>query len=80
MKKEKEEKINFEENIKKLEDIVRELESGNVALDDALTKFNEAFKLSKQCDEKLNEVSEAVNKILNKDGNLEEFNPNLSDS
>ena len=80
MKKEKEEKINFEENIKKLEDIVRELESGNVALDDALTKFNEAFKLSKECDEKLNEVSEAVNKILNKDGNLEEFNPNLSDS
>lgn len=80
MKKEKDEKINFEENIKKLEDIVRELESGNVALDDALTKFNEAFKLSKECDEKLNEVSEAVNKILNKDGNLEEFNPNLSDS
>ncbi len=77
MKEDKKEKINFEENIKKLEDIVRELESGNVALDDALSKFNEAFKLSKECDEKLNEVSEAVNKILNRDGNLEEFNPNL---
>ena len=37
-------------------------------------KFNEAFKLSKECDEKLKEVSESVNKILNKDGNLEEFN------
>ena len=69
----KEEKVSFEENIKKLEAIVRELESGNVALDDALNKFNEAFKLSKECDEKLNEVSESVNKILNKDGNLEEF-------
>ncbi len=77
MKKEKEEKINFEENIKKLEEIVRELESGNVALDDALKKFNEAFELSKECDKKLKEVSESVNKILNKDGNLEEFNPNL---
>lgn len=73
MKKEEKEKINFEENIKKLENIVRELESGNVALDDALLKFNEAFKLSKECDEKLNEVNESVNKILNKDGNLEEF-------
>ncbi len=73
MKKEEKEKINFEENIKRLEEIVRELESGNVALDDALTKFNEAFKLSKECDEKLNEVTESVNKILNKDGNLEEF-------
>ena len=43
----KKDKINFEDNIKKLETIVRELESGNVALDDALEKFNEAFKISK---------------------------------
>ena len=70
---EEEKKINFEENIKKLETIVHELESGNVPLDDALAKFNEAFKLSKECDEKLNEVSESVNKILNKDGTLTEF-------
>jgi len=70
---EKKEKINFEENIKKLEAIVNELESGNVPLDDALNKFNEAYKLSKECDTKLKEVSESVNKILNKDGNLEEF-------
>ena len=66
-------KINFEENIKKLESIVRELESGNVPLDDALDKFNVAFKLSKECDDKLKSVSEAVNKILNKEGNLEDF-------
>ena len=45
MKKDEKENINFEENIKKLENIVRELESGNVTLDDALNKFNEAFKL-----------------------------------
>lgn len=69
----KKEKVNFEENISKLENIVRELESGNVALDDALDKFNEAFKISRECDEKLKEVSESLNKVLNKDGNLEEF-------
>ena len=69
----KKDKINFEENIKKLETIVRELESGDVALDDALDKFNEAFKISKECDEKLKEVTESLNKVLNKDGNLEEF-------
>ena len=66
-------KINFEENIKKIEEIVRELESGNVPLDDALNKFNEAFKLSKECDDKLKEVNESLNKILNKDGSLKEF-------
>ncbi len=69
----KKDKINFEDNIKKLETIVRELESGDVALDDALEKFNEAFKISKECDEKLKEVTESLNKVLNKDGNLEEF-------
>ena len=69
----KKDKVNFEENISKLENIVRELESGNVALDDALEKFNEAFKISKECDEKLKEVSDSLNKVLNKDGNLEEF-------
>lgn len=65
--------INFENNIKKLEEIVRELESGNVPLDDALNKFNEAYKLSRECDDKLKEVSNSLNKVLNKDGNLEEF-------
>ncbi len=69
----KKDKINFEDNITKLETIVRELESGNVALDDALDKFNEAFKISKECDAKLKEVSDSLNKVLNKDGNLEEF-------
>lgn len=69
----KEKKVNFEENISKLESIVHELESGNVPLDDALLKFNEAFTLSRECDAKLKEVSESVNKILTKEGNLEEF-------
>ena len=69
----KKDKINFEDNITKLETIVRELESGNVALDDALNKFNEAFEISKECDAKLKEVSESLNKVLNKEGNLEEF-------
>lgn len=72
-KEKKEKKINFEENIKKLEEIVHELETGNVALDDALNKFNEAYKLSRECDEKLNEVNESLTKILNKDGTLDEF-------
>ena len=72
-KKDTKEKINFEENIKELEQIVHDLESGNVALDEALEKFNKAYQLSKECDTKLKEVSESVNKILTEDGKLEEF-------
>ena len=68
-----EKKINFEENIKELEQIVHDLESGNVALDEALEKFNKAYELSRECDTKLKEVSESVNKILTEEGKLEDF-------
>ena len=65
--------MNFEENIKKLENIVAELESGDVPLDDAINKYTEAMKLSKECSNKLAEVSEKVNKILSENGTLEDF-------
>ncbi|MBR3161944.1 MAG: exodeoxyribonuclease VII small subunit [Bacilli bacterium] len=65
--------MTFEEKIKKLESIVNELESGEVNLDDAINKYTEAMKLSKECSLKLNEVSEKVNKILNNNGELEDF-------
>ena len=66
-------KASFEENIKKLESIVSELESGEVDLDDAINKYTEAMKLSKECSLRLNEVSEKVNKILADSGKLEDF-------
>lgn len=63
----------FEESLTELETIVKDLESGNVSLDDAITKFNEAMKIAKICNDKLNNAEESVNKILNKDGTLEDF-------
>ncbi len=69
---EKEEK-NFEESLNELEQIVKDLENGNIPLDDAINKFNEAMKIVKVCNDKLNKAEESVNKILNKDGSLEDF-------
>ena len=43
----------FENNLEKLEEIVKKLESGEVPLDDAINEFNEAMKLAKLCDDKL---------------------------
>ena len=63
----------FEEKIKELEGIVTELESGNVNLDDAISKYTKALKLSKECYDKLNEANEQVNKILLENGKLEDF-------
>jgi len=69
----KEKETSFEEKIKELEKIVVELESGNVNLDDAIEKYTKAMKLSKECSDKLTEVSETVNKILLDNGKLEDF-------
>ena len=63
----------FEDKIKRLETIVSELESGEVNLDDAIDKYTEAMKLSRECSLKLNEVSDKVSKILKADGELEDF-------
>ena len=69
----KEKEMTFEENLNKLETIVKDLESGNVPLDDAINKFTEAMNIAKTCDEKLKIAEENVNKILNENGTLSNF-------
>ena len=65
---------NFENKILELENIVKELESGEVSLDDAIEKYTKAMKLAKECSDKLNKATESLNKILKENGELEEFN------
>lgn len=65
---------NFENKILELENIVKELESGEVSLDDAIDKYTKAMKLAKECSDKLNKATESLNKILKENGELEEFN------
>lgn len=69
----KEKEMTFEEKIKLLEEIVKELEGGEVPLDEAIEKYTSAMKLAKECSDKLNEVSEKVNKIMLENGKLEDF-------
>ena len=68
----KEEK-KFEEKLNELESIVKELEEGNVDLDDAINKYTEAMKIAKECSVKLDNATKAVNKILNENNELEDF-------
>ncbi|MBR4351354.1 MAG: exodeoxyribonuclease VII small subunit [Bacilli bacterium] len=63
----------FEEKLEELELIVRELENGEVDLDDAINKYTEAMKIAKECSVKLDSATKAVNKILKENGELEEF-------
>ena len=70
----KEKEISFEDKIRELEEIVKELESGEVNLDDAIEKYTKAMKLAKECSDRLNAATEKVNKILKENGELVDFN------
>lgn len=67
------EKRKFEELMTELEIIVKDLESGDIDLDTSIKKYTDAMTLAKLCGEQLNQATEAVNKILTENGNLEEF-------
>lgn len=73
MAEKKEKELSFEENLNKLEEIVKKLESGDVPLDNAIAEFTEAMKLAKVCDEKLKKAEEAITKLVNKDGEVVDF-------
>ena len=68
-----EKELSFEENLIKLEEIVKKLESGEVLLDDAIVEFNKAMELSNICDKKLKAAEESIIKIVNKNGMTEDF-------
>ncbi len=56
--------MRFEEAMKALEGIVTELESGDLALEEALKKFEEGVRLSKFCSSKLDETEKKVTLLL----------------
>jgi len=64
--------LKFESAIKRLEEIVEELEKENVSLEDALKKYEEAVKLIEFCSKKLEEVERKINILVRtEDGKLE---------
>ena len=67
------EKKKFEDKVKELEEIVSTLENGDVSLDDSINKYTEAMKLVKECDDELKNIEEKVTKIVNENGELEDF-------
>jgi exodeoxyribonuclease VII small subunit len=66
----------FETALKKLEEVVRRLEDGDLSLDDSLKAFEEGVKNAAFCARKLDEAEKRVELLLKqKDGSFvkEEF-------
>jgi len=58
-----EKKLTFEENLKKLEDIVEQLESGEIDLERSVELYEKGMILKNNCEEKLKKVEIQIQKI-----------------
>ena len=68
----KEEKT-FEDNLKELEEIANNLESGKLNLDEAIKEFEKGMKLSKECTKKHDLAEKKINILVENDnGKIEE--------
>jgi exodeoxyribonuclease VII small subunit len=65
---------NFEKNMSDLENIVTELEKGDLNLDESISKFEEGIKISKQCNKILEDAEKKIIILLEKDGEVKEEN------
>lgn len=79
---------NFENALEELEEIVENMESGELSLEDSLKAFEKGIKLTRDCQEALNQAEQRV-KILvggnddsipgeqNSDDDWEDFNTDI---
>lgn len=72
------EENNFEDKMKELENLVLELEKGELNLDDSVKKFEQGMKISKECNDILEKAEKRISILLEKNGDIEEsdFNDN----
>lgn len=65
--------MSFEKSMERLEEIVRAMERGDIALDESLKLFQEGTALVESCGKLLDDAELQVKKIsLNTDGTLQE--------
>jgi exodeoxyribonuclease VII small subunit len=64
-------KQSFEEALAKLEQITKELEDGDLSLEEALKHFDEGVKLAAQCNSKLNDAQKKIEILMKKNDGLE---------
>lgn len=65
-------KETFESNLRRLEDVVKELESGELSLEDSLKEFEKGLEYYKKCNAIINGIEGKV--TIMKDNIEEEFN------
>lgn len=72
-------KLTFENAMESLEEIVQQLETGDIPLNDLIDKYNEGMKLSAFCLSELNKAEQIINTeiTVDKDNKIVETKLNL---
>lgn len=65
--------MSFEKKLNRLEIIVKDMEGGELSLENSLKSFEEGIKLARECHTQLNEAEQKVKVLLNvsADGKVE---------
>ena len=64
MKKPEEQPKSFETSLEALEEIVHQLEGGDLPLEKSLELFEDGIRLSRQCQERLNQAERRIEVLL----------------
>lgn len=64
---EKDTEEKFEATLERLQDLVRELESGDCSLESSIKKFEEGMALARSCQERLSQAEQKIEILLKAD-------------
>ncbi|WP_244269504.1 exodeoxyribonuclease VII small subunit [Natronincola ferrireducens] len=65
--------MSYEKALKRLEEVVEQLENKELSLDDGLNLFQEGIDLYRLCNDKLNEAEGKITMMVEEKGEIEEI-------
>ena len=71
--------VSFDQAIQELEDIVRQLEQGDVPLEDAISLYKKGMELSSVCHDKLQSAEKQLISIMDENGERTPFNQSVKE-
>lgn len=70
-KQKQESPLDFEKAMQRLDELVREMEGGEISLEKMMSHFEEGTRLLEFCTKKLNEIERKIEQLVQKNGKIE---------
>ena len=71
--------IDFEEALDQLEELVEDMENGDLTLEESLKAFEQGIKLTRECQSALSQAEQKVQLLIEENGKLKTVDMNNSD-